>query len=94
MKFYSTYDIERHCSGHFFSRDAKRFFSSRISELVYQGPGGIYFITSEQYSNERRKFTVRQYNEEERSVETVGDFNVHTRSVAHRIARDLSVGAK
>jgi hypothetical protein len=50
---------------HFFDADTMRFFRSRVSGEVFQGPGGVYFVTSEQFvfrgEADRRKFTVRAF---------------------------------
>jgi len=63
--------------GHFFDKDSMRFFSSRISELMWQRGGSndpsyktkdIYFITSEadrghiKHSGSARAFTIRKAN--------------------------------
>ena len=73
MEYLSINDIERACetaspSNHFFEPQAKRFFRSRIGSNVYQGPGGIYFVTSEQFIGSNgyraeRMFTVRQFRQ-------------------------------
>jgi hypothetical protein len=33
---------------HFFSDGAMKFFRSRVDTQVYEGPGGVFFVTSEQ----------------------------------------------
>jgi hypothetical protein len=65
---------------HFFERGTMRFFRSKVERGVYQGPGGIYFVTSEQFvgSNgiaDRRKYTVRKFKPETGECCTVGAFN-------------------
>ena len=75
MTFYTTNDIERVYSGHFFDADTKRFFRSRIGETVY---GGRYFITSEQFdSRSPRLYTVREVSADGQNITTVGDFQQH-----------------
>ncbi|MBW3127279.1 hypothetical protein [Hymenobacter profundi] len=65
--------------GHFFSAGALRFFRSRISEKVYQGPGGIYFVTSEQFDERSpRLYTVRCFQPQSRGIDTIGLFQQHT----------------
>jgi hypothetical protein len=32
---------------HYFEPSTMRFFRSRVSEMIHEGPGGIYFVTSE-----------------------------------------------
>lgn len=45
----------------FFSRDTMRFWGSRIGQTVYEGPGGVYFTTSEKtFDGKGRVFSVRQ----------------------------------
>ncbi len=65
---------------HFFDPSTLRFFRSKILPAVYQGPGGVYFVTSEQFvgSDGRaaaRKFTVRKFVPETGGCSTVGKFN-------------------
>jgi len=82
---------------HFFDADTKRFFRSRIGETVYQGNGGVFFITSEQFlptAGEpfKRAFTVRQFNPETADISTAGPFNSMGRSEARTFARKLALG--
>lgn len=82
---------------YFFSHDTMKFFRSRILPKVYQGRGGYYFITSEQFTPSSgvpnaRKFTVRRFKPEDGSIGTQGDFNDLTRRDAMRIAARLSAG--
>lgn len=37
---------------HWFEPETLDFFKSRISGEVYEGPGGVYFVTSERYSRD------------------------------------------
>ena len=64
---------------HFFDRATMRFFDSRIESGLYRGPGGVYFITSEQFhgstGNQARKFTVRRFNTGTADIDTVDHFN-------------------
>jgi len=77
-KFETISDIKqanRLAGSHFFDRDSMRFFRSRIVPKIYNGPGGIYFVTSEQYSDETaRLYTVRKFNPADADIDTVGDF--------------------
>jgi hypothetical protein len=79
---------------HFFDPGTMRFFGSRILQYVYQGVGGIYFVTSERASasSDGRIYNVRRFTPETSSVETVkgcyGIFAVHeaklrARELAH-----------
>lgn len=80
-----TMDSIKSCNAarghHWFDRSTLRFFRSRVSRTVYQGPGGVYFVSSEQKSPAAwgmgwgsRKFTVRKFNPKDCSVSTVQDF--------------------
>jgi hypothetical protein len=66
-------ELARDCGNHFFTPGAMRFFNSRVSNNVW---GGRYFITSERYSDEPRRYTVREfvYSEGRLTIDTVGEF--------------------
>lgn len=84
----SVADIERQHRGYWFSLGAKRFFRSRIGQTVYQGPGGIYFVSSEQFdASSPRRYTTRRYVPETDEIETIGEFNELTRSQAIALAK-------
>jgi hypothetical protein len=80
---------------HFFSRSTLRFFRSRIGSKVHRGPGGIYFITSEQFDERSaRLYTVRRFDPMSAAVDTVGDFQQytcarHAHSEASRLAESI-----
>jgi len=98
---WDMYEIKRAnvaAGWHFFEPGTLRFFRSRIGETVYQGPGGVYFVTSEQFEDSRgnraeRLYTVRQFFPDSGKVETVGEFNVSGYSTAHRRAKRAAGGA-
>ena len=64
---------------HFFDADTMRFFSSRISELMWEKGNDIYFITSEadkgyiKHKGSIRAYTVRKCTKEG-SIDKVSDF--------------------
>ncbi len=64
--------------GHWFDRGTMRFFNSRVGDSVYQGPGGVYFVSSEQFEGSTytapRRFSIRQFNPRDCSVDTVANF--------------------
>jgi hypothetical protein len=74
---------QRYNGGCWFSNDSMKFFSCRVSELMWQKGGSndssyktkdIYFITSEADStNSVRAFTIRKANENG-DITTIGDF--------------------
>src|SRR5262245_30151170 len=77
----------------YFEPETMRFFRSRVERGVYNGPGGVYFITSEQFvgsdgTAHERKYTVRQFHPENGSISTVGKFNTW------RFLEDARVTAK
>ena len=62
---------------YFFEPDAMRFFSSRCSEDVFAGPGGIYFASSERDNHRdynRRLYSVRRFDPDTGTVDTLGAF--------------------
>jgi hypothetical protein len=80
MNATANYTIERIRSemmadgSHWWDRGSMRFFGTRVLGGVFQGEGGIYFVTSEKPPHGPRKYNVRQYDPETREVDTVGDF--------------------
>mgnify|MGYP003526637488 CR=1 FL=1 len=90
----SMQDIQRKHTGHWFSRDTMRFFLSRVGEYGYQGPGGVYFVSSERFSRDGspRLYTVRR-QDPDGSIETVGEFQGYkSRSGAHAAAKRYAKG--
>jgi hypothetical protein len=62
----------------FFSRDTMRYFRSRVEGGPYCGPGGVFFLTSEQcgpHGRDGRSFTVRQFHPDTGRVTTARDGN-------------------
>jgi hypothetical protein len=60
---------------HFFEPGAMRFFNSHVMRYVYNGKGGVYFITSEQFDwNSPRLYTIRQFHPETGNVDTASEF--------------------
>ena len=81
-------EVSREAGGHFFDRGSMKFFRSRVLPNLYVGPGGVYFVTSEQYSDtSRRAYTVRVFNPQDASVNTFGEFNELDRAEALALAR-------
>lgn len=84
-------EMSREAGSHFFDRDSMKFFHSRILPNLYTGPGGVFFVTSEQYNDDSpRGYTVRKYNPAIASIETIGDFNTHTREPALATAKQAA----
>ena len=59
--------------GHFFDREAMHFFGSRVESPLI---GGKWFVTSEQFMDDPRRFTVREVVDlgDRIAIETVGEF--------------------
>lgn len=90
--------------GHFFDKDSMRFFSSRVSELMWQKGGSndpsyktkdIYFITSEadrghiKHSGSTRAFTIRKANADG-DIKTVSEFQEYpTLGEARKELKDI-----
>ena len=96
MEYYSIDDIKRineNKGKFFFSPVAMRVFKSRVGNSVYQGTGGVYFITSEQFDRiSPRQYTVRQFDPKTGSIHTAGEFNRLSRYTAHAAAKLLAKG--
>ena len=91
------YDVEmlnRNIGHHWFSPSTKRFFRSRNSQTAFVGPGGRFFVSSEQFSpSSPRLYTVRQQRDDG-SIHTVGQFQGYaSRGVAVRSAKALAAKA-
>jgi hypothetical protein len=79
----------------FFSPSQLRFFNTRVLPKVYEGPGGVYFITSERFvsSDERvpgRKYTVRQFDPETGDICIASTYARMSRAEAIAAARRLA----
>jgi hypothetical protein len=84
---------------YFFEPATLRFFDSKIEPRVYEGSGGVYFVTSEQFhgsngSSNPRKWTVRRFYPVTGEVDTVGQFNDMDRHSAMVAAKRLARGDK
>lgn len=81
---------------HFFDRSTMRFFRSKLPASGYEGPGGVFFVTSEQFAPSSgpahpRRYTVRQLVKEG-DIDTIGDFNKMTADAARAMAKRLAAG--
>ena len=77
---------------HWFDPDSMRFFRSRIGSKVYEGPGGIYFVSSEQFVGSDwiaapRRYTVRKFDPTTGGVDTAGESNKLSRRAALACAK-------
>ena len=92
-------EANRQAGQHWFAPDTMRFFKSRVGCKIYQGEGGVYFVSSERFEasngyRAERCFTVREFHPTDKSIDTPhGEpFNEHTRAVAHSRARKYADG--
>lgn len=97
----------RYCPGegrHFFDPSSCRFFRSRMPHYGFEGPGGCYFVTSEQFVSSdgipaRRRYTVRQLivapwgSGGRNDIRTIGEFNKLSRCATNSLARKLAADA-
>lgn len=84
---------------HFFERATMRFFDSRVCpDTLAEGPGGVFFVTSEQFRGSdgvraARLYTVRHFYPETGDVTTAGTFQKHaSRESAARAAKAMAEG--
>ena len=64
----------------FFRPNTLRFFKSRVIDEVFEGAGGIFFVTSEKGPHDARAYTVRRFNPVTSDIDTVGVFQGYSRS--------------
>ncbi len=78
---------------HFFDPDTLRWWNSKIYQPV-EGPGGVYFATSEFHNaTAPARFSVRRWHPEDSSVETIGEIQGYaTLQDAMRAVRALATG--
>jgi len=90
-------ETDHRAGRYFFSADTMRFFNSRILPTVYEGPGGIYFITSEKFrgsdgTSAPRKYTIRQFIPDPVNIRSVAGFNQMSKPQAQVTASVLAAG--
>lgn len=82
--------------GHWFDPDSMRFFGSRILPEIYSGPGGVYFVSSEQPPHGPSVYKVRSFNCATGGVDSVGGHDVESwlpsSAAARRLARRMAAG--
>lgn len=52
--------------------DTMRFFGTRVLGEAVEGPGGVYFVTSEKPPSGTRQYTVRQYFTDKQDIRSAG----------------------
>ena len=86
-------EANRAAGRYFFEPDTMRFFASKVLSHVYQGDGGVFFVTSERRAGGSRKYSVRRFNPATSDVTTVGGFNDLTLSAARGAASQHACSA-
>lgn len=93
MKTMTINDIKkavRDTGSHWFDPDTMRCFGTHVYPTVYQGEGGIYFVTGEDnYDRSGREYKVRRFKGE--GIETIGEPLV-TADLAKEVAKQLAGG--
>lgn len=84
MEIVSIQEIKQHARGHFFDKEATRFFASRYPQQGYKIGNKAYFVTSEQFHglyepDGARLYTIRVLDYDTGIVGKVGEFNKLTR---------------
>ena len=83
-------------AGHFFDKGTMSFFKSHVESGIYRtGPRTGYFVTSEQFEEDPRQYTVRRYTVRhycpEFGISMVDEFyGMATRSAARDAAHELA----
>jgi hypothetical protein len=89
-------DANARAGQYFFEPATMRFFHSRILEQVYEGEGGVFFVTSERFGMKHpRLYTVRKFDPETSSVDTASKFQEFktasgAKGAAERAAREAT----
>ena len=65
-------EANRRKGGHFFDPKTMRAFQSRVLDTVYEGPGGIFFVTSERVDTGPRFYKVRHFYPDTGGITTCG----------------------
>jgi hypothetical protein len=81
---------------HWFDKASIRFFDTKLPNIVKQGPGGVYFVSSEQFHGSMRsaprRYTVRSFDPVTGEVDTVGPYNELDRDEAIQLAKKYALG--
>lgn len=87
-------EASRAAGSHWFDPDTMRSFGTKVLPTVYQGEGGIFFVTEDdQYRRELpRLCTVRKWEPANASIGTASELASMTRKAAMKLARALATG--
>ncbi len=75
---------------HWWDKGTMRYFGCKVCPEVYQGPGGIYFVTSEKPPSGKRAYSVRKYNPDTKDIDTIGNFCALSKLEAHQQAAEMA----
>lgn len=81
---------DREYAEKWFSRGAMRFFGTRLPKNAWRGPGGTFFVTSEQPPSGARGYTVRMLGPDGR-FDTFGGAASHGEHAARTLAHALAL---
>lgn len=80
---------------YFFEPDTMRFLGSRVSGDVFEGPGGVFFVTSELPPYCPRAYTVRKFDPATGDIDTFGQLlGFPTLASAKVAARNAAQGVQ
>ncbi len=83
MQWESMKNIQYWAKGYFFTKDAMRFFNSRLPKGGYSNGNEVYFVTSEKFDDSsKREYTIRKLTIKTGAINTVGEFRQYTNSTA------------
>lgn len=78
---YNTDDLAKHyqslTKGHWFDKDTMRFFKCRLDGQVFAGKELFFFVSSEKGPDEVRKYTVRSYDPQTGTIDSVEGFQAY-----------------
>jgi hypothetical protein len=82
----------RAAGSHWFDPGSMRFFGTRVLPEVYQGGGGVFFVTSEQPPHGERQYSVRQFDPDSAGIRTFGEFCAMSKRQAVTSAKRAAIG--
>jgi hypothetical protein len=101
QKHYTMSEIKacnRARNKHFFDASTMRFFRSRVGDEVFNGPGGVYFVTSEQFvlgsRRDPRRYSVQRFNPRTCGIDLVGEFQQYANMAAAKRAARKAAGLR
>lgn len=76
-------------NGHWFDKDTLSFFNSKMPQRGFKHKDSYYFITSEKFGDNERKYTPRRLDLNTGEIETIGEFNTLDRNGAISLLREV-----